>query len=144
MMNGTPSLSSTRVRKLQVKIDRTSSNCAKFNVSKQRLYWTGFRRAKTSVPDHFRDLSSAFTRPLIVCCFASSAGFNPNSPRDLEVSGPMDASLIWGNLLSNESKSKRELKCSTVELLLKVIQSAPLSKSFEAVPLRSSVSGTVL
>ena len=69
--------------------------------------------------------SSSAIKPSVVCSFASSAGSNFKARMALLVSGPMDASLICGNFFSILGKSKRAWKCSTVEPLVKVIQSAP-------------------
>src|SRR6266404_2326159 len=86
---------------------------------------------------------SASTNPSLVCGLASMVGLRFNVARAFEVSGPMEASLVPGNLLSNPGRSKRVWKCSTVELLVKVSQSAPVSNSLAAMSVGSSVSGTV-
>src|SRR5688572_11776460 len=83
---------------------------------------------------------NAFTRPSIVCSFAWTVGFKPSSVRALEVSGPIEASFVFGCCLSNSGRLKRAWKFWTVELLVKVIQSAPASAKRAAAPLRSSVS----
>jgi len=48
-----------------------------------------------------------------------------------------------GNFFKSTGKSNRAWKFSTVELLVKVIQSAPSSMRRAAAPVRSAVSGTV-
>ena len=62
----------------------------------------------------------------MVCGFASTSGLRPSAAMALVVSGPMEASLICGNFLSSAGRSNRAWKFSTVELLVNVIQSAPL------------------
>src|ERR1051326_6214142 len=80
--------------------------------------------------DHlFKWLRRAVMRPSMVWTRASTVGLRERAARALEVSGPMEAVFICGKRWIQPGKSKRELKCCPVELLVKVIQSAPLSAS---------------
>ena len=54
--------------------------------------------------------SRAATRPSMVCCLASMAGFKPSAARALEVSGPMVAVLSCGNLLQQGGQIEPRVK----------------------------------
>jgi len=73
--------------------------------------------------------NSAVIKPSVVCSFASSAGSNPRVRMALLVSDRWMPVFICGNFFSSSARSNRAWKCSTVEPLVKVIQSAPLSSS---------------
>ena len=47
------------------------------------------------------------TSPSMLCCFASRAGLRPIAAMALLVSGPMEASLVFGNFRSSFGRSKR-------------------------------------
>jgi hypothetical protein len=51
--------------------------------------------------------SIVLTNPSMVCGLASSVGSMPNLTNALDVSGPMEASLIAGNFLSNSGNGNR-------------------------------------
>ena len=99
-------------------------------------------RTKTAI--HFLAArSNSAIKPSVVCSFASTAGSSFKARMALLVSGPMDASFSLGNCFTSFGKSKRAWKCSTVELLVNVTQSAPSMSSRSPALVGSSVSATV-
>src|SRR5439155_14359251 len=77
------------------------------NQGKAACHFHRNANSRTPTGESARAATSALMIPSVVCCFASMVGLSPSAASAFEVSGPIEASLIFGNFWSNCGKSKR-------------------------------------